>query len=111
MRVTRPRLRRGRSRSATGGRPEGRGLSPWEVDHPVTRPEPGPALVEQSDEDRGAERTAQVWPQLCPIRTGDGEGPPRAARRMKIHTCVAQRCRAALGQPEVAPFSRLQPAL
>src|SRR5215472_9022499 len=111
MRVTRPRLRRGRSRSATGRLPEGGRLSRREVDHPFARPQPCPALVEEGGQYGGPERTAEVRPQLCPVWTGVGEGPPRAARRLNVHTRAAQGCLARFGQLEVAALSQFQPAL
>src|SRR5215510_7150516 len=111
MRVTRPRLRRGWSRSDTGRIAEGRGLFRREVDDPFARPQPCPALVEEGGQYGGPERTAEVWPQLCPVWTGAGEGTPRAARRLQVHARPAQGRLARLGQPEVAALFKFQPAL
>src|SRR5262252_10533379 len=109
MRVTRPRLRSGCSRSTTTRPPEGHQLILIEVDRPLPWPKPRPAPFEQRCEDRGTKRAGKVRPPLGPVGTGECECSPRAASQLEVHPSTGQHGLAALGQPEVASFRRLQP--
>src|SRR5258708_34930844 len=74
-----------------------------------------PLELQETVEQRRAERSRQVMPALAPIETGPGEAPPQGARSVHVHRQPGEEPLAArrqyvgalLGHQAAAPDQRL----